>query len=173
MRWESLAKREAKLTMPSDEFSQARLLLRLEAQQQRLSLSLGRRLDLALNRAQTLSEAPAGDLERRSPSAESDDAGPRDMRGLMYQAGNETVADFFSWRLRILIENLEREVDAASLGSTSSGSVTESMEERDKRLIEYRRQGLAPREILLIDPAQGGIAAVVKAYKRIDKPEEE
>jgi hypothetical protein len=47
------------------------------------------------------------------------------------------------------------------------------MEERDKRLIEYRRQGLAPREILLIDPAQGGIAAVVKAYKRIDKPEEE
>ena len=157
----------------SNQSGQARLLLRLEAQQQRMGMSLGRRLDLALTRAQTLSEAPAGDLERRSPSAESDGAGPRDMRGLLYQAGNETVADFFSWRVRVLIENLEREVDAATTGSTSSGSVTESTEERDARLIEYRRQGLAPREILLIDPAQGGIAAVVKAYQRIDKPEEE
>jgi hypothetical protein len=38
--------------------------------------------------------------------------------------------------------------------------------------LEYRRRGLGPRDILLLDPAQGSVAAILKAYTRIDKEKE-
>ena len=120
-----------------------------------------------------MSEGPSGDMERRSPSADSEAIGPRDDRGLLYQRGRDSVADHFEWRLRVLIENLEREVDAMRLRPLFGKASDESMEDRDERLVEYKRQGLGPREILLIDPAQGSVAAIVKAYARIDKARED
>lgn len=149
------------------------MLLRLAEQQRREGLTLGHRLDAALRRARTCSEAQAGDLERRSPSADSEQAGPRDDRGLLFQPGKESVADFFEWRFRVLVESLEREVDAFKLRPFFGQATGESTEDRDARLLEYKRQGLSPREILLIDPAQGSIAAVVKAYARIAKDDDE
>jgi hypothetical protein len=141
-------------------------------QQRRSNLTLGHRLDAALRRARLVSEAPAGDLERRSPSAESDEAGPRDSRGLMFQPGHDSLADYFEWRFRVLIENFEREVDAARLRPLVGVAGDESTEDRDARLLEYKTRGLSPREILLVDPAQGSVQAIVRAYARIQKAEE-
>lgn len=152
---------------------QARMLMRMAEQQRRARLSLGHRVDAALRRARAISEGPCGDLERRSPSADSEEIGPRDDRGLLFQPGRESVADHFEWRLRILVENFEREVDAVRLRPTFGNATEESTEDRDERLLEYKRQGLGPREILLIDPAQGSVAAIVKAYARIDKDRED
>lgn len=148
------------------------MLFRLAEQQRRARLSLGHRVDAVLRRAQSLSDGPAGDLERRSPSADSEDIGPRDDRGLLYQPGRESVADFFEWRLRVLVENFEREVDAMRLRPLFGSAADESMEDRDARLLEYQRQGLGPRDILLIDPAQGSIPAITKAYARLSARED-
>lgn len=137
--------------------------------QRRSNLTLGHRLDAALRRARTVSEAPAGDLERRSPSADSEEIGPRDSRGLMFQPGHDSLADYFEWRFRVLIENFEREIDAVRLRPMVGAASGESTEDRDARLLEYKDRGLSPREILLIDPAQGSVQAIVRAYARIDK----
>lgn len=157
--------------MPDQE-SQARFLLRMAEYQRRGNLTLGHRLDAALRRARVMSEAPAGDLERRSPSADSEEIGPRDSRGLMFQPGNDSLADHFEWRFRVLIENFEREVDAVRLRPLVGAAGGESTEDRDARLLEYKDRGLSPREILLVDPAQGSVQAIVRAYARIEKAKE-
>lgn len=146
--------------------------MRLAEQQRRAALTLGHRLDLTLRKARLISEAPSADLERRSPSADSDEAGPRDSRGLLFQPGNESLADYFEWRFRVLIENFEREVDAHRVSAVFGMAHGESTEDRDARLMEYRERGLGPRDILLVDPAQGSVAAIVKAYARMDKARE-
>lgn len=151
---------------------QARFLLRLEERQRRANLTLGHRLDLMLRKAQMISEAPASNYERRSPSADSDDAGPRDSRGLLFEPGEDSLADHFEWRFRVLIESLEREVDSRYWASLTGGQHGESTEDRDARLLEYRSRGLGPRDILLLDPAQGSVAAIMKAYARLDKAKE-
>ena len=120
-----------------------------------------------------ISEAPASNYERRSPSADSDDAGPRDSRGMLFQPGGDSLADHFTWRFRVLVESLEREVDAHHYAALTGGPHGESKEDRDARLLEYRRRGLGPRDILLLDPAQGSVAAILKAYARIDKEKED
>ena len=120
-----------------------------------------------------ISEAPASNYERRSPSADSDDAGPRDSRGMLFQPGGDSLADHFTWRFRVLVESLEREVDAHHWAALTGGPDGESKEDRDARLLEYRRRGLGPRDILLLDPAQGSVAAILKAYARIDKEKED
>ncbi len=147
-------------------------MLRLEERQRRANLTLGHRLDAALRRAQIIAEAPASNYERRSPSADSDDAGPRDSRGMLFEPGGDSLADHFTWRFRVLVESLEREVDAHHWAALTGGPHGESMEDRDARLLEYRRRGLGPRDILLLDPAQGSVAAILKAYARIDKSKE-
>lgn len=153
----------------AEQEAQARFLLRMAEFQRRSNLTLGHRLDGALRRARLVSEAPAGDLERRSPSADSEEIGPRDSRGLMFQPGHDSLADYFEWRFRVLIENFERELDAARLRPVVGAASGESTEDRDARLIDYKDRGLSPREILLIDPAQGSVQAIVRAYARIDK----
>lgn len=115
-----------------------------------------------------MSDAPAAVLERQSPSAESEAALPRSSAGLMYEPGGESAFAHFEWRIRVLIQNFEREVDSFRIRPMFGEAGDETMEDRDKRLLAYRSRGLAPREIMLIDPAQGGVAAIMKAYGRID-----
>lgn len=150
---------------------QARFLRRLEERQRRAGLTLGHRLDAMMRKARLISEAPASNYERRSPSADSDEAGPRDSRGLLFEPGNNSLADHFEWRFRVLVESLEREVDAHYWAALTGGPHGESTEDRDSRLLEYRKRGLGPRDILLLDPSQGSVAAIMKAYARLDKKE--
>lgn len=147
---------------------QARLLLALAAQQRKDQTSLGARLDAVLARAKAMSNAPASVLERQSPSAEDENPLPRSADGLMYAPGTESPFTHFEWRLRVMIQNFEREVDCFRIRPLFGTAGDETTEDRDARLLEYRRRGLAPREILLLDPAQGGVAAIMKAYGRID-----
>ena len=144
------------------------MLIALADQQRKDRLSLGSRLDQVMARAKEMSSAPAATLERQSPNAESENPMPSSADGLMYSAGEENPFPHYEWRLRILIQNFEREVDSFRVRPVFGTAGDETTEDWDARLVEYRRRGLAPREILLLDPAQGGVAAIMKAYNRID-----
>jgi len=106
-------------------------------------------------------------MERRARSAENMSIGPGGDPSLLYEPGKENPYDAFSFRATVLIELLEREVDAHRTAPVFGDAALETQEERDRRLLGYVERGLAPEVINLLDPAQGGVRAIRQALRRL------
>lgn len=131
--------------------------------------SLGHRLDQALEQARLLPSARGAGLERVSPSAEETAVGPHGDVSLLYEAGVQSPYEAFQYRAMVLIELLEREVDAHRSKPVFGDAALETQEERDRRLLGYVERGLDPKVIDLLDPAQGGQKAIRRALARLDE----
>ena len=153
----------------SDQHRIAREFFYKERQAKRGRQSLGRRLDVALAEARTLSEVASPSLERQSPNAENEQTGPKDGRGLLLYAERDTAYGSFSRRVAILIRSLEAEVDVHRFGLSVVGADPneQTTEERDRRLLKWTAEGLSPEEISFLDAGQGGVRAIKKALERL------
>ena len=133
----------------------------------RQRLTLGHRLDKALRQAKLLGAVRSPSIERTSPGAESNHFGPAGDRSLLYDPAKESPHEAFYYRATVLVELLEREVDAHRTAPVFGDAALETQEERDRRLLGYVERGLAPEVINLLDPAQGGVKAIRQALRRL------
>lgn len=152
----------------SDQHKAFRLLHYQSQLIRRQRKSLGRRLDEALERAKLLGAVRAPNLERGSKSAESNHLGPSGDRSLLYDPASESPFEAFSYRAQVLIELLEREVDAHRTAPVFGDATLETREERDRRLMDYLERGLPVQVIDLLDPAQGGAKAIRRSLRRLN-----
>ena len=152
----------------SDQHKAFRVLHYQSQVMRRQRMSLGRRLDDALKRASLLTAQRGAGLERKSPSAEQLGVGPGADPSLLYEPGQQNPYDAFQYRATVLVEMLEREVDAHRTAPVFGDATLETQEERDRRLLSYVDRGLAPEVIDLLDPAQGGVKAIRQALRRLD-----
>ena len=152
----------------SDQHKAFRLLRHQTTLIRRQRKSLGCRLDEALDQAKLLGAVRAPNMERGSKSAESNHLGPSGDRSLLYDPATESPHEAFRYRAQVLIELLEREVDAHRTAPVFGDATLETQEERDRRLLDYVERGLEPRVIDLLDPAQGGVRAIDRALRRLN-----
>ena len=140
-----------------------------ERSSRRERLSLGRRLDVALAEARTLSDVGSPSLERQSRNAENEQVGPKDGTGLLLSPEKDSAYGSFSRRIVILIRSLEAEVDCHryGLGVVGQDANEQTTEERDRRLLKWTAEGLSPEEISFLDAGQGGVRAIKKALERL------
>jgi hypothetical protein len=106
-------------------------------------------------------------MERVSPSAEETATGPHGDVSLLYEPGVESPHEAFAYRATVLVELLEREVDAHRAKPVFGDAALETREERDRRLLGYIERGLDPKVIDLLDPAQGGREAIRRSLARL------
>ena len=139
--------------------------------ERRNRMTLGRRVDVALSEARTLSEVAAPSLERQSKNAENEQAGPKDGRGLLLSPERDTAWSAYGRRLLVLVRSLEAEVDAHKWGVSAGDADGQTMEERDKRLLKWTAEGLSPEEISFLDAGQGSVRTIRKALERLQKDE--
>ena len=153
----------------SDQHRIAREFFYKERQAKRGRQSLGRRLDVALSEARTLSEVGSPSLERQSRNAENEQVGPKDGTGLLLSPERDSAYNSFSRRVAILIRSLEAEVDTHKFGVGVVGADPneQTIEERDRRLLKWTAEGLSPEEISFLDAGQGGVRAIKKALERL------
>ena len=152
----------------SEQHTAFRILQHQATVMRRQRLTLGHRLDKALRQAKLLGAVRSPSIERTSPGAESNHFGPAGDRSLLYDPAKESPHEAFSYRAHVLIELLEREVDAHRTAPVFGDAVLETQEERDRRLLQYVERGLEPRVIDLLDPAQGGVKAIERALRRLN-----
>lgn len=155
----------------TDQHNLAREIFFKQRTAKRQRMSLGRRVDVALSEARTLSEVPSPALERQARNAESEQAGPGKATGLLLSPDKGSAHDVFRRRLTVLVRALESEVDCHRFGLSVAGvdSDAQTTEERDKRLLRWTAEGLTAEEIGLLDPGQGGVRAIKKALERLSK----
>lgn len=136
----------------------------------RQRMTLGQRLDKALSQAVLVTGARGGNgLERQSPSAEPGGIGaPSGDPSCLYAPGVDDPDSAYRYRATVLIELLEREIDAFRTGPVFGDATQETQEERDRRLLDFRRKGLPVEVIDLLDPAQGGVKAIRLSLKRLE-----
>lgn len=152
-----------------DQHTAFRVLQHQATVMRRQRLTLGHRLDKALRQAKLLTAQRGAGMERRAPSAENVMVGPGGDPSLLYEPGKENPYDAFSFRATVLVELLEREVDAHRTAPVFGDAALETQEERDRRLLGYVERGLTPEVINLLDPAQGGVRAIRQALRRLDE----
>jgi hypothetical protein len=152
----------------SDQHKAFRVLQHQATVMRRQRLSLGHRLDKALGQAKTLTAQRGAGMERRSPSAENLSIGPGADPSLLYEPVRENPYEAFSYRATVLVELLEREVDAHRTAPVFGDATLETQEERDRRLLGYVERGLNPEVIDILDPAQGGVKAIRQALRRLN-----
>lgn len=140
-----------------------RLATDTERRVARESLSLGRRLDEALRAARFLSEAPTASLDLRVSRSKSEGKEPPRMAGLLEEAVTDSVAGVYERRLRLMIEALEREVDAHKLRPTTRAK--ETREEKDVRLARDF-VGYPSHMVSFIDPSLGSPRSIERARVR-------
>lgn len=134
----------------------------------RQTRTLGERLDKALGYARLVTSARVGGIERQSPSAEQEGIGaPSGDLSQLYAPGVEDPHSEFKYRATVLVELLEREVDAHRSSPIFGDATQETKEERDRRLLDFHKRGLPPEVIDLLDPAQGGVKAIRLSLKRL------
>jgi DNA-binding LacI/PurR family transcriptional regulator len=135
--------------------------------EKRSRMSLGRRFDSIAAEARMLAEAAASKVGFTSPSADEEDL--RGTAGMLLEPGTDSAYGTYVRRFRILIEALESEVDAQKFGLSIVGvdPMSQSKEERDKRLIKWTREGLTPEEIHFLDEGQGSVRTIQKQLERL------
>lgn len=131
----------------------------------RALLSLGRRLDTALARAEALSDASAASLDRISRGKNSSSP-PRSINGLLFANIDGSVRDIYERRLRILVEGLEREIDAHRIRPLFGDLQREIKEEVETRLIRDF-VGETPGMVAYLDPAWSQVRNPTWAIKQV------
>lgn len=155
----------------TDQHKLAREIFFKQRTAKRQRMSLGRRIDVALSEARTLSEVPSPTLERQARNAESEQVGPGRATGLLLSPDKGSAHDVFRRRLTVLVRALESEVDCHRFGLSVAGvdSDAQTTEERDKRLLRWTAEGLTAEEIGLLDPGQGSVLTIRRALERLNK----
>jgi hypothetical protein len=121
-----------------------------KAQRRRAVQSLPQRLAVALAHAHALSDVRAASLDRVTHGRPASTP-PSPINGLLHGPSQESVGDIYERRIRILIEGLEREVDAHRLGVLGQvGSNSEDAGQIEFRIIsDY--EGETPRMVSFLE----------------------
>lgn len=117
----------------------------------RALMSLGQRLDTALQRSNIISDVSAQSLDR-SHNGKPTSHPPAPINGLLYGSVNGSVHDVYQRRIKILVEGLERELDShclRPLAAEFSGLVTEDIENR--LITDF--EGESPAMVAFLDPS--------------------
>lgn len=134
---------------------------------QRLQRSLGERLDRAFAQARLLSTVPAskpgsgarGKPESRPPSKALDSTiapdGPDEL----------TISARYQIVFSQLVERFEHEVDVSLRRPLTGAAETETLEERDKRLMQWA--GIASHVVATLDPTLGSARTIENARHRL------
>lgn len=147
----------------NDQHRALRLVTDNERREARQSRTLGQRLDRALVEARVLSEAATANLSRRVSGGLPTSEAPERNTGLLSERDNDSIADAYGRRLRLMIEALEREVDAHHLRPVDKPR--ESREERDARIVRDF-PGLASHIVSFIDPSLGSPRSIERVRAR-------
>lgn len=155
----------------SDQHRVAREFFYRERQLKRSQMSLGRRFDTVAAEARMLAEATAAKVGFTSPNADDEDL--RGTAGMLLEPGTDSAYVTYVRRFRILVEALEKEVDAQKYGLSIVGvdPMAHSKEARDQRLVEWTREGLTPEEIHFLDAGQGSIRTIHRQLERLREEE--
>jgi hypothetical protein len=146
-----------------DQHRALRLVTDKERQIAREGRTLGIRLDNALRQARMLSEAPTSNLDLRVSRGKSQGSAPPRIAGLLSEPESASVAEVYERRLRLMVEALEREVDAHVLRPTTQAK--ETREEKDVRLArDY--VGFPSHIVSFIDPTLGSPRSIERARAR-------
>src|SRR6266536_3130234 len=130
----------------------------------RALLSLGRRVDAALARAEVLSDASAASLDRISRGKNSS-APPRSISGLLYGKADGSLREVYERRIRTLVEGLEYEIDAHKIRPLFADLSNEITEEIETRLIRDF-EGEGPQTVAYLDPAWSQVKNPVHAIRQ-------
>lgn len=117
----------------------------------RARLTLGQRADEALAAAVKVMHAPAGAIGPSGGGDPDGGYGPGSVHGALLSADSDVLRTF-AVRMQLMVELVEREVDAArGLGGDRSDHMTR--EAKDARLQKMR--GVPSHLVSVIDPTQG------------------
>lgn len=126
--------------------------------------SLGRRLDVALARADVLSDVSAASLDRIS-HGKPGSSPPAPINSLLYGKASGSVRAVYEKRLRILIEGLERELDAHRIRPVAADLQGEITEDIEARLIKDF-EGEPPSVVVFLDPSWSTVRHPTRAVKQ-------
>lgn len=147
-----------------EQFVAFRLDHEQKARRRRVLMSLGRRLDTALARADVLSDVSTASLDRVA-RGKPGSSPPAPIKGLLYGKASGSVREVYERRLRILIEGLEHELDAHKIKPLVAELHGELTEEIEARLIRDF-EGEPPSVVIFLDPSWTGVRHPVHAVKQ-------
>lgn len=151
----------------SDTAEQHRILrveIERERQRQRATLTLGERLDRALVAAGSIANGATTSFAEQISRGKAESTLPPSADEILYGPETGSVLDVYGRRLRLIIESLEREVDAHALRPV--GGRAETREEKDQRLIRDF-EGDPSYLVALIDPSMGSPRTIERARVRM------
>lgn len=140
-----------------------RVEIERERQRQRNTLTLGERLDRALVSAAQMANGATTSFAQRISGGKPESAPPPSADEILYGPEGGSVLDVYGRRLRLIIESLEREVDAHALRPV--GGDKESRDDKDRRLIRDF-EGDPSHLVALIDPSMGSPRTIERARVR-------
>lgn len=140
-----------------------RLAHELQRRRARAQQTLGRRLDQALLRCRLLSGANAASLDRISTGKSLGSPPPPSDNRL---EGEGYVLEAYLRRFRLMVEALEREVDAHELRPIEADLAKETMEEKEHRLLrDY--EGIPSYEVCVLDHTFGSPRTVERTRVKL------
>jgi hypothetical protein len=133
----------------------------------RLRMTLGQRLDEALNRAELLTTVPAGAVAVATRSKPSSSPPPKalNVRHDAVDAKELSLAARYRYVIGQFLERLEDEVDTAERRPASSERQQQTLEARDQRLARWR--GVASHVVSTLDPSLGSPRTIENARDRL------